>query len=765
MKKEFSQFAKSIVEDKYAVLDDDGKSTETLEQVFRRVANGVGETEEQKQVFYDLLYNREFLPNTPAFMGVGTPIGNTAACFTLPITDDIGKEENGIFSTLREAVLIWQAAGGVGFSFSDIRSEGELVSTSKGQATGPIGFLKAYDSAASVTAQGGKRRAACMGILDISHPDVEKFIVAKDKEGDISSFNLSVGISARFMEAVETNSDFDLVDPHSKKIKKTVNARELFNQIVKHAWKNGEPGIIFLDRMNEYNPTPQLGKIKSTNPCSEMPMLPYENCCLGSINLAEHITDFGTGFNTIDWKRLETTIRNSTRFLDNLIDVNKYIPAVPKLKEMALTTRRIGLGIMGLADVLFMLNKPYDSLEGRNVAENLMNFIHSTSIDESINIAKEKGAFPAFRGSVWENPEKTFVERWLSQDQIDRIKKYGIRNSSHTTIAPTGTISNVAMAEGGGCEPVFALAYTRRVLDKNQNPIYVRLHSELFEQALRGYSYTGDEIESILTEVAKTGSCQNVKLLDRTPELKKIFVVANDISPDAHVAMQAVLQKWCSSSISKTCNLPFSATEEDVYNIYMKAYEEGCKSITVYRSGSRSIEVLTTEKEEKSEEKEIKNTFKRKFSLHGVTFRKATPVGTSYVTVNHDEDENPVEIFVQVAKAGSEVYAIGEAIGRLSSYILQHSTKDNKKTLKDLSEQLKGIGGSSSVGLGPHRVMSLPDAVGQVFYEYVMGIDKTQEPSIIDTITIGDVCPECGHPSLVNTEGCMKCTNCGYSKC
>ena len=587
----------------------DGKPIENVTEMFERVADNVAAVEAEwegdvkvvSDAYYELLTKFRFLPNSPTFTGAGTPLGQLAACFVLPIDDDMGRNESGIFQTLRDAALIQQTGGGNGFAFSRLRPKKAIVKSSAGQATGPVGFLRVYDQAFGEIAQGGTRRGANMAVLRVDHPDIRDFITCKTDENQITNFNISVGVTDKFMEAVKNDSTYDLINPQDGEIWETVQAREIFDLIVKHAHHNGEPGVLFLDAANRQNPVPHLYDLEATNPCGEQWLGPYENCCLGSINLGQH---FGPD-NTVDWEKLADTVALSTRFLDDVVSANAYVPAVPQLKIAAFRARRIGLGIMGLADLMYHVGVRYGSPAAQEFAGQVMEFVRYHSMMTSIDLAEERGPFLAIEGSIydpadlkWQPPQPiTPYSRDFGRSQVDwqqvvdGIKQHGIRNAAQTTVAPTGTIATVAGCEGYGCEPVFALAYVRHVNDNGQD-LELQYTSPHFERALVAAGLKADDRKRIVDEVNRVGSCQHIK--DMPTELRNTFVVAADISPDEHVRMQGAIQAFVDNSISKTCNFPNTAVEGDVAQAYQLAWELGCKGLTVYVTGSREKVVLET---------------------------------------------------------------------------------------------------------------------------------------------------------------------------
>ncbi len=842
---ELTENSRQVLAKRYLRKGKDGEPVETIDEMFWRVAYHVAKIEEtwdeayepRARDFYQLLTSKKFFPNSPTFTGAGTPLGQLAACFVLPISDDMGRREDGIFATLRNAALIQQTGGGNGFSFSRLRPSGSRVKKSAGQATGPIGFMRVYDEAFGEIAQGGTRRGANMGVLRVDHPDIEQFVTCKTSENAITNFNISVGITDAFMKAVKEDASWDLRFPDVTapeyqdfngdlddaiqadlpiKTFKTIRARELFDKIVNQAHHNGEPGMLFLDTANKDNPVPHLYRLESTNPCGEQWLGPYENCCLGSINLAQH---FGPD-NSVDWQALQETVQTATIFLDDVVEANAYVPAVPQLEESAKRARRIGLGIMGLADLLYHVGIRYGSPEGQEFAAQVMAFIRYHSMRTSIELAKQRGAFPAIDGSIydpknlkWQPPQpvEPFKHDYgrpdVDWESITKgILKYGIRNAAQTTIAPTGTIATVAGCEGYGCEPVFALAYIRHVND-NGKDLQLNYVSPQFQRALDNLRISPEQREEIINEVIETGTCQQIENLPEST--KNIFVVSSDITAEEHVRMQAALQAFVDNSLSKTINFPSTAKPEDIANAYLLAWELGCKGLTVYVTGSREQVVLetrgTAESKLAAKQEDITlsgqdlqtetgqqlpiwhDTKKPRPSfLKGYTYSVETPLGKAFVTVNENGGNQPFEVFVTSAKAGSETAAHSEAIGRLISYILRISSPiEPRKRLKAVMDQLAGIGGGRSLGFGPNRIRSLPDGIAKALDEYLYirhwenetpeeaklveyqplpleGLEKLEAPQ---QRKIGELCPECGQVTFVNEEGCKKCYSCGFSEC
>ncbi len=798
-----SENARMVLTKRYLRKGSDGKPVETVEAMLRRVAHHIALAEQEwggdvaatEETFFELLTQLRFFPNSPTFTGAGTPLGQLAACFVLPVSDDMGRDESGIFQTLRDAALIQQTGGGNGFSFSRLRPKGALVASSAGQATGPVGFLRVYDKAFGEIAQGGTRRGANMAVLRVDHPDILDFIRCKTSEDAITNFNISVGITDGFMRAVETNADFDLVSPQDGTVWRTVKAREIFDEIVRYAHHNGEPGVLFLDAANRQNPVPHLYALEATNPCGEQWLGPYENCCLGSINLARHVAEF-EGRPGVDWEKLEASVVAATRFLDDVVTANSYVPAVPQLKVAAYRARRIGLGIMGLGDAMYRMGIRYGSEVAQEFAAQVMEFVRYHAMRTSIDLARERGAFEAIRGSIydpedmkWTPPRPLFpyTRDWGRpalewEGIVEGIKRHGIRNAAQTTIAPTGTIATVAGCEAYGCEPVFALAYVRHVND-NGRDLELTYASPSFERALERAGVDAAFRGRIIEQVRLGGSCQ---ALEEVPaHIRHTFVVAQDITSEEHVRMQAALQAFVDNSISKTCNFPETATEKDVADAYFLAWKLGCKGLTVYVTGSRDKVVLETkktrlEKDGDQAKREIEKTKQpplfhepkkpRPRMLKGETFRIGTPLGTTFVTVNVNGGDEPFEVFLHTSKAGSETAAVSEAIGRLISYVLRLSSPvPPKERLLEVVRQLSGIGGGRPLGFGAQRVLSLPDAVAQVLAEYLGQAPPGDNGHVKDlsqlALKFGDLCSECGEAAVVREEGCRKCYACGYSEC
>ncbi|WP_373657645.1 Vitamin B12-dependent ribonucleoside-diphosphate reductase [Sporomusa acidovorans DSM 3132] len=556
-----------VLERRYLSKDEAGRLLEDADGMFHRVAKAVAaadaayvseaELQTIENEFYEMMAGLEFLPNSPTLMNAGRPLGQLSACFVLPIEDTM----EGIFETLKNAAMIHKSGGGTGFSFSRLRQKGASVNTTGGVASGPISFMKVFNAATEAVKQGGTRRGANMGILRVDHPDILEFITAKKDNADITNFNISVGITEEFMKAVEENREYDLIDPHKKVVTGQLNAREVFDVIVDMAWSNGEPGIIFLDRLNEKNATPELGAFESTNPCGEQPLLPYESCNLGSINLSLMIKNTRNKA-AVDFERIGTVVKKAVHFLDNVIDVNKY--PLPEIDQMTKGNRKIGLGVMGWADMLYQLKIPYNSQQAIELAEQVMSFIQKQAKTASAKLAELKGVFSNYDQSIY------------AQQGVR------LRNATTTTIAPTGTLSIIA-GVSSGIEPLFALSYIRNVMDNDElietNPY--------FEQVAKDGQFYSNKL---MKTIANRGT---IKGLTEIPEaIQQIFVTAHDISPEWHVRMQASFQKYTDNAVSKTVNLSSKATREDVKDVFNLAYKTGCKGVTIYRDGSRDLQVL-----------------------------------------------------------------------------------------------------------------------------------------------------------------------------
>ena len=760
---ELTANANVVLERRYLSKDREGNIIEDSVGMFRRVAKNLsqadknyGASEKQRKAtedkFFMAMHRLELLPNSPTLMNAGRELQQLSACFVLPIDDAL----DSIFDKVKQTALIHKSGGGTGFSFSRLRPEGDVVGSTGGIASGPVSFIRAFDAATDVVKQGGTRRGANMGILNVNHPDVEKFIKSKEDGKNLTNFNISVAVNKDFMERVKANQEFDLINPRNDKITGQINAKELFETITKMAWKTGDPGLIFLDVINRDNPNPQLGEIESTNPCGEQPLLPHESCNLASINVARMVT-IADGDTVMNWERLDETVDIAVHMLDNVIDMNNY--PIPEIAEMSRKTRRIGLGVMGLSDLLIEMGLRYDSEEALDMTRELMQRILERTHHASSELASVRGPFPAWEGSIYNRPGEEGGVRPM-------------RNSAPTTIAPTGTISIIAGASSG-VEPLFALSYVRNVMDNTKlvegNPY--------FEAVARQEGFYSEEL---MEELARTGSLEH---LDIPEWVKDVFRVSHDIPPEWHVKMQGAVQEYVDNSVSKTINFPNDASVEDIAGAYMMAYELGCKGITVYRDGSKEGQVLSTGETGQTEtgDNEVLTPRKRPQSIRGVTERVRTGHGNMYVTINFDEADAPFELFGNLGKAGGCDSAQLEAISRLVSLALRSGIEP-----ATVIEQLRGITCCPAWDEGT-LVRSGPDAVALALERHTAGTPSREEtgassemqlkftPQIatngngngnghVKEILNARKCPECNTP-VIFEEGCMKCVACGWNKC
>jgi ribonucleoside-diphosphate reductase alpha chain len=737
---DLTENALHVLQRRYLKKDKQGNAVETPQEMFRRVARAIASAEKiydpevdtgmWENEFYCMMTSLEFLPNSPTLMNAGRDLGQLSACFVLPIEDSM----ESIFETVKNTALIHKSGGGTGFSFSRLRPEMDRVGSTGGVASGPVSFMRAFDVATDVIKQGGTRRGANMAILNVDHPDIMRFITSKEDPSALTNFNISVAVTAGFMEAVKTGDDYDLLNPHTGEAAGKLNASEVFDKMVALAWQTGDPGIVFIDRINEGNPTPQLGKIESTNPCGEQPLLPYESCNLGSINLSR-ILHSENGTVAIDYSGLAEIVKKAVRFLDNVIDVNKF--PLPEIEQMTKKTRKIGLGVMGFADMLLQLGIPYNSEEALKTASEVMGFIDEEAKKASVALAGERGVFPVFEGSVY--------------DVTGGLK---VRNASRTTIAPTGTLSLIAGCSSG-IEPLFALSYTRNILDGTR---MVEVNS-YFEAAARQGGFYSKELMQQLANGAHLSD------MDDVPEVsKKLFVTAHEIGTDWHVRMQSAFQRYTDNAVSKTVNFPRDATKEDVAKVYGMAYEEGLKGITIYRDGSREGQVLTTGKADAPAKVAVLSPRKRSKKTSGVTEKVNTGCGHLYVTVNSDE-QGICEVFSHLGKAGGCASAQLEAICRLISLALRSGVN-----VTSVAKQLKGIRCPSIAWENGKSVLSCADAIASVLEKY-NGVDEDKinkdTKSVQDYGLVKNIagqCPDCGN-LLVYQEGCFICPGCGYTKC
>jgi ribonucleoside-diphosphate reductase alpha chain len=729
-----SDNALQVLERRYLEKDKQGKVVETPEKMFRRVAAAIASAELNynpkadvkawEEGFYQLMASLEFLPNSPTLMNAGRELGQLSACFVIPVGDSM----ESIFDAVKYTALIHKSGGGTGFSFSQLRPEGDFVKSTSGVASGPVSFMEVFDTTTDVTKQGGTRRGANMGILSVDHPDIMRFITAKDDPKKLTNFNISVAVTDEFMEAVKAGKDYDLLSPRTKKAVDKLNAKEVFDKIVDMAWKTGDPGIVFIDQINKANPTPQLGKIESTNPCGEQPLLPYESCNLGSINLARMLKASNGGFE-IDYPKLAETVKVAVRFLDNVIDANKF--PLDQIEEMTKRTRKIGLGVMGFADMLIMLGVPYNSEEALGVASEVMRFVQDEANKASVELAEERGVFPALSGSIYDS------------DGGPRM-----RNASCTTIAPTGTLSIIAGCSSG-IEPLFALSYTRNILDGTK---FVEVNP-YFEEAARKGGFYSKELMQELAEGAHLGDIEGVPA-----EFKRLFVTAHEISPEWHVKVQAAFQRSTDNAVSKTVNFPHEATREDIARVYMMAYDEGLKGITIYRDRSRDAQVLVTGREEKTEGAAL-TPRKRPVETKGTVARVNTGCGSLYITVAYD-DKGIFEVFATLGKSGGCASAQLEATCRLITLALRCGVD-----VASVVKQLRGIRCPSIAWDEGKSILSCADAIASVLEKHISG--ETAPPQTEDYGLVKNLagqCPDCGN-LLRYQEGCYICPNCGYTKC
>jgi ribonucleoside-diphosphate reductase alpha chain len=747
--------ALTVLERRYLKKDEHGENIETVEQMFRRVADAIAAADavysDKADIaalsdrFYEMMTNLEFLPNSPTLMNAGKELGQLSACFVLPVGDSMEE----IFEAIKQAALIHKSGGGTGFSFSRLRATGATVRSTGGVASGPVSFMRVFNMATEAVKQGGTRRGANMGILRIDHPDILEFIDCKKNNADITNFNISVGITEEFMQAVQQGNAYDLVDPKTKQAVGQLDAREVFEKIVESAWRNGEPGIIFLDRLNRDNVVPSQGEIESTNPCGEQPLLPYESCNLGSINLV-NMLKYENGAYAVDYDKFARTVRDAVHFLDNVIDVNKY-----PLAEIDFTTkqtRKIGLGVMGWSDMLAYLGVPYNSDEAVALARRVMKFITKTSRAESAELARVRGAFPLFEKSVYAGGTP-------------------LRNATVTTIAPTGTLSIIAGCSSG-VEPVFAYVFIRNVMDGTEmievNPV--------LKKVLEARGLYSDDL---MKKIAAEGSLQHIEEIPA--DIRRVFVCSHDVSPLYHTKMQAAFQQFTDNAVSKTVNFKHDATIDDVREVYMLSYELGCKGVTIYRDGSRDSQVLNigSVKKEGAPAKagpsvpfgQIKPRPRPEVTC-GLTERMKIGCGNLYVTVNYDE-QGICEVFTSTGKAGG-CPSQSEATARLASIALRSGV-----SIDEILDQLRGIRCPSTIRHAGMKCTSCPDAIARVIKKTADMIALQQglpaaAPSAQrassaaetpDAVEHGSkFCPECGS-ALEHEGGCVSCRSCGYSKC
>ena len=828
-----SSNARTVLEKRYLVKDRTGKPTETPESLFWRVATVVAEAdgrygaseqqvEKTAEEFYFLMTQRRFEPNSPTLMNAGRPLGQLSACFVLPVEDALANGKNGIYDTLKSMAIIHQSGGGTGFGFSKLRAKGSMVRSTTGVASGPISFMKLYDASTDAVKQGGTRRGANMGILRVDHPDVLEFIACKEDLTQVTNFNISVAVTKTFMDAVKNKTSYDLIDPSNGSVVGQLDANEVWDKMILGAWRTGEPGCFFIDEANRYNPVPHLGNYEATNPCGEQPLLPYDVCNLGSINVGLYVEN-----GVMNWDAFRKDIHLSTHLLDNIIDVNKY--PLPEIDALSKRIRRIGLGVMGFADALIRLGIAYDTAEGVEFGRKVMEFLDVESKKESERLANERGPFPEWARSIW-GPDETCAR----DENGQRIRPMQmLRNCNVTTVAPTGTISIIAGCSSG-LEPIFAVAFMR-----NQAGVMMPDVNEDFVAIAKKEGWYS---EALMERIAKEG---RVDFPEVPVKWQKVFVTANAIAPEWHVRMQAAFQEHCDSAISKTTNFSHAATVEDVRAIYELAYDMKCKGVTVYRDGSRDAQVLSTGATEKAKaerdkpagsasesrrevgelmgtiaekDAEIERLRKQLFDaeaetlqrrakrsrpekLRGTTHRLETPLGTMFVNITEDDKGQPFEVFITLGKAGGSAMADAEAMGRLISLALRSGIP-----IMEVHRQLRGISSDRAVGLGPNKVLSVPDAIGIALEQWwrdkqgvqqdllsppslpqqtpPIGTPIVSEPVVVRGPVLGQggqqtemryeaynggetfmgTCPDCGS-QLEYAEGCVKCHVCGFSEC
>ena len=731
---ELTKNAITVLERRYLKRDKEGKVLETPVQMFRRVADTIAaadKTFDEKtdatpvaEEFYHMMTQLEFLPNSPTLMNAGRELGQLSACFVLPVGDSMEE----IFDAVKFTALIHKSGGGTGFSFSRLRPANDVVLTTTGISSGPISFMRVFDVATETIKQGGTRRGANMGILRVDHPDIMDFIMCKADKKQLNNFNISVGLTEAFMKAVEKDENYDLINPRDRQVSGTLNARKVFNRIVAQAWENGEPGIVFLDRLNRDNPTPHVGEIESTNPCGEQPLLPYESCNLGSINLGKMVQN-----SKVNWKRLGKVVNLAVHFLDNVVEANNY--PLPKIAEMTMGNRKIGLGVMGWADMLIALGIPYNTEEAVELAHKTMGFINEQGHAASQALAKSRGAFPNFKKSLY-----------------DKKGEPPMRNATVTTIAPTGTISIIANASSG-VEPLFAVSYVRQVMD---NDILVEVHP-YFEALAKEKGFYSPEL---MQRIAEHGTLHG--LTEIPEDIRNLFVTAHDITPEVHIRMQAAFQKYTDNAVSKTVNFANSATVQDVARVYELAYKLDCKGVTIYRDGSRDQQVLSVGKKQEAagdtgpDKDKAATKRERPKILKGWTYQMQTGCGPLYVTVNEDST-GLFELFTTMGKAGGCAASQSEAIGRMVSLAWRSGLQ-----ARQVIKQLQGISCHSPSGFGENKILSCADAVAKAIQAHIEANGgKVQHEK---RVFRKGACPDCG--GIVEHEGgCAVCRLCGYSEC
>ncbi len=732
----FTANAVTVLEKRYLVKDENGNIVETPQDMLWRVAKIVAAGDliydDKCPIavlagdFYAMLASFDFLPNSPTLMNAGRELGQLSACFVLPVEDSM----DSIFEAVKQTALIHKSGGGTGFSFSRIRPKNDLVHSTKGVSSGPLSFMSVFDCATETIKQGGTRRGANMAILRVDHPDIMDFIKVKSDLQTLNNFNLSVAITDDFMEAVRVDGEYNLINPRDGEIVKKQSANKIFRQIVKQAWLSGEPGIVFIDRINATNPTPSAGMIESTNPCGEQPLLPHESCNLGSINLSNMIEN-----GAVNYRKLGQIVEKAVHFLDNIIDINRYPIAV--IDRVTKQNRKIGLGVMGFADMLAQLATPYSSPEAQKIAEEVMRFIDQKAMDASIKLGEQRGAFPNFPESIYGRENASIP----------------VRNATRTTIAPTGTLSILAGCSSG-VEPIFAISFVRRIMDNTEmyevNPVFARIARE------KGFYSPG-----LLKKIAKSGSIQGYEEIPL--KYRQIFETAHDITPQRHINIQAAFQKHTNNAVSKTINFGHDATIKDVKDAYLLAYELNCKGLTIYRDGCRANQVLSTENtgspEQGAKGQHALVKRDRPRSLTGKTYQMTTGCGQMYVTINEDNNRHQFELFNFVGKAGGCAASQCEAIGRLVSMAWRSGLSP-----EPIIKQLIGISCHKPAGFGDNKVLSCADAIAQAIRQHMESQNGFSNDRPASEVMAFGACPECGG-AIEYEGGCCVCHSCGYSEC
>ncbi len=718
-----SENARVVLERRYLIKEASG--CEAPEDMLRRVAVAIAkadavygsDVEKTADEFFDMMDSLKFMPNSPTLMNAGRELGQLSACFVLPVEDSM----EGIFDSLKNAAMIHKSGGGTGFSFSRLRPAGASVNSTGGVASGPVSFMKVFNASTEAVKQGGTRRGANMGILRVDHPDILEFISCKSDLKQLTNFNISVGLTEKFVQAVTDDKKYDLIDPRTKKKTGSESARKVYDAIVDMAWQNGEPGIVFLDRINKDNPVPAAGEIESTNPCGEQPLLPFESCNLGSLNLNAFVKD-----GAVDYNGIEQTVKTAVHFLDNVIDVNRYPLEI--IEQTTKNMRKIGLGVMGFSDMLYKLGIPYNSEQAVQLARDVMGAIQHTARIASEELGKQRGSFPMFEKSVYKR--QGFV---------------AMRNATVTTIAPTGTISIIAGASSG-IEPVFAISYIRNVMDDDK---LLEIHP-YFEKVAKD---RGVYSRALMEQIAKKGTLHGI---DGIPaDVVRVFVTAHDITPEYHIRMQSAFQEFTDNAVSKTVNFPKTATRDDVRAAYDLAHSLGLKGVTIYRDGSRQGQVLSVGGKNEPENADDKLTPRERPEItKGITQKIKIGCGNLYVTVNYDSN-GICEVFTNVGRAGG-CPSQSEATSRLVSMALRSGVD-----VQSVIEQLRGIRCHSTLRQKGLKVLSCPDAIGRVLERVV----ELRGGETDETATSGGgKCPECASP-LEHESGCVMCRSCGYSKC